>query len=120
MKTSHTLLRPARGTPLLREQEELGNDALVYAHYFLPGTGADWYVTEFDPAEDVIFGWAELLPDCGEWGYTSLFELEQIELPMEIRIGNEILVSKHAMKVEFDRNWQVRNMREVLAERKLR
>jgi hypothetical protein len=120
MNNTHTLSRPAESTPLLREQDELGENALVYAHYFLPGTGADWYVTEYDPIEDIIFGWAEVVPECGEWGYTSMSELEQISLPMKIRVGNEILISKYTMKVELDLHWNVRTMREVLAERNSR
>lgn len=117
MKISHTLARPTESTPLLRGQEELGEDALVYAHYFLSGSGADWYITEYDPIEDIAFGWAEIIPGCGEWGYSSLSELEMISLPMKVRIGNEILVSKFSIKVELDSDWEICTMREVLSKR---
>lgn len=117
MNKAHTLRRPPKQTPVLYAQEGLGDRAMVYAHYFLPGTGADWYVTEYDPEEDIIFGWAELIPGCGEWGYTSVAEIERLTLrvPMMDLSGGQKFHLPSA--VELDRHWEVRTMREALANR---
>lgn len=117
MNDAHTLRRPPKHTPSLYSQEELGENALSFAHYFLPGSGADWYITEYNPAEDIAFGWAEIIPGCGEWGYVSISELEQLSVPLVIDLGGEKLKSKYELKVELDLHWNVRPMREVLANR---
>ena len=117
MNDTHTLRRPPKQTPTLYSQDGLGENALAFAHYFLPGSGADWYITEYNPAEDIAFGWAEIVPGCGEWGYISIAELEEISLPLVIDLGGEKLKSKYLMRVELDLYWNVRPMREVLANR---
>ena len=120
MKTESTnkLKRPPASTPELYGQEELGDNALVFAHYFLPGTSADWYVTEYNPIEEIIYGWAEIVPGFGEWGYTSLVEFEQIALPFVLEMNGEKQESKYRMHVEFDLHWNIRTVREILANRK--
>ena len=118
MNTKYKLSRPPKETPALYEQENCGESAVVYAHYFLPGTGADWYVTEYCPERELIFGWAEILKGCGEWGYTSLAELEVIELPLLIEYNGKKFKCKIPMRVERDLNWTARTMREILASRK--
>jgi hypothetical protein len=77
-------------------------DTIVYLHYFSPS--ADWYVTEWNPVTGEAFGWAELLPGCGEWGYMSLPELESIYIPPFTII-------------ERDMYWDPKPMSAVLKER---
>lgn len=74
------LPRPPADTPPLYAQDGKGYDATVHAHYFIGSS--DWLVTEYDPAEDVAFGWACLGGDrdSAELGYTSLAELEQVRV----------------------------------------
>jgi hypothetical protein len=93
----------AKKVPAIGTTDGLGEDALVHLHFFT--ASADWYVTEWDQATGEAFGWAELLPGCGEWGYMSLPELEAVYVhPFTI--------------VERDLYWDVRPMREVLAARR--
>jgi hypothetical protein len=78
------------------------DDAVAVLHYFT--ASADWYVTEADFETGEAFGWAELLPGCGEWGYMSLPEMEAVYIhPFTI--------------VERDLYWDPKPMREVLKER---
>jgi hypothetical protein len=78
------------------------DEAIVHLHYFSPT--ADWYVTEADFETGEAFGWAELLPGCGEWGYMSLPEMEGVYLhPFGI--------------IERDLYWEPKPMRVVLKER---
>ena len=70
-----TLTRPL-AAPALYAQDGKGYDATVYAGYYVPGHIAVWFVTEYGADYDEIFGWAEIIPGCGELGYTSLAELE--------------------------------------------
>jgi|6_EtaG_2_1085325.scaffolds.fasta_scaffold03371_5 hypothetical protein len=52
-------------------------DRLVGVKYFSPYSGAVWYALEGQVVGDdyEFFGWAELLPGCGELGYFMLSEL---------------------------------------------
>lgn len=110
------LRRPPKDTPELYAQESLNEDAIVHAHYFLPGIGADWYVTEYDAEQDLIFGWAEVIPGFGEWGYTSLSELEDVEIKVPVIIEDQNPFH-FFVNVELDLNWTKRTMRDVLANR---
>lgn len=78
------LTRPPGDTPRLYAQDGKGYGATVYAHYFIGG--CDWLVTEYDPTEDVAFGWACLHGDRwnAELGYISLAELESVRTPFAV------------------------------------
>ncbi len=55
-------------------------EAVAHIRWFHAYGGAVWYLTEFDhDGGDTCFGWAEVLPGCGELGYFSLSELESLE-----------------------------------------
>jgi hypothetical protein len=66
----------AAAMPALYSQENLGEDAIVHAHYFSPLTGWDWFATEYNPETEecfgLVFGFEE------ELGYFSLAELAGI------------------------------------------
>lgn len=67
------------GIPPLYSQEEV-DDPIVYVKLFVPNTIARWYLYEASPvapdqAEHIGFGWAEVVPGCGELGYVNLQEL---------------------------------------------
>lgn len=105
--------RPPASTPLLYAQDGMGYDATVHAHYFL---GAhDWFVTEYDPATGVAFGWACLGGDLAnaELGYVDLGELASVRAPL--RLGTATLPG--ALAVEHDDYWQPVPLRVALASR---
>ena len=49
----------------------------VYAKFFNPTGAGSWYAIEFDPAEKLFFGYANILE--GEVGYFSLDELQSFK-----------------------------------------
>jgi hypothetical protein len=62
--------------PKVYEQDGLGEQAIVYLHYFIGG--CDWFITEKDSEREQhqAFGWANLGDDdCAELGYISLIEI---------------------------------------------
>jgi hypothetical protein len=115
MKGEVSLTRPPKNTPKIRESDDkyVGYDQLVHAHYFLGS--ADWYVLEYSPEEDIIFCWAEISAGCGELGYTSIAELEEIEVSQKIILGSS--VNTHQIYVEFENNWKSKSLRECLDQR---
>jgi hypothetical protein len=117
MNKTNALKKPPACTPKLYEQEGLGQSALVYAHYFMPGTSSDWYVTEYDPDEGIIFGWAEIIPGCGEWGYTTFSELEGVSVLARVRINGNNQQLTMPITVEYDSYWNIKTIREVLSTR---
>ncbi len=79
---------------LLKRFAEVGEqdvpDPIVVAHFFDPGGTGDWYATAYVPRDNVIFGWAEILPGCGEWGYSSIDELQSYKGPLGIGIERDL------------------------------
>lgn len=63
-------------------QDGKGYDALAHVRLFNPAGDGTWYVTEYDPAEQLAFGltfmlhMTDQLPK-GELGYFSIAELQQ-------------------------------------------
>jgi hypothetical protein len=73
--------------PPLGSTNGQGDNAIVYASLFAPGTTFDWYITEFD-SEDTCFGYVynAATPEMSELGYFSLSELESISDPNNIKL----------------------------------
>lgn len=97
-----SLQRP-RTAPKLYAQDGKGYEAVVFEHYFV--AGCDWLVTEYDPKDDLAFGWACLGGDrqMAELGYTNLAELEAVQVPVCMRVnGQEVLGH---VPVERDEHW---------------
>jgi hypothetical protein len=67
---------------LLERFREIGSqdsvkDPIVIAKFFNPTGIGTWYATEYDPEEDMFYGYVSLYGDHNdEWGYFSLAELE--------------------------------------------
>lgn len=70
----------AAGIPGLYETDDLPRHPLSL-HYF--AGGCDWYIAEWDRAEDIFFGYAILNNDLenSEWGYASRPEIISLEIP---------------------------------------
>lgn len=61
----------------------------IVAHYFQGGH--DWWVTEYDPQRNEVFGFAQLAGHGrGEWGYSSLTEIEQLRGQFGLPIEREL------------------------------
>lgn len=82
-----------RAMPKTGETDGLGENAIVHLHYFKGG--ADWFITEKDMGspddapEDrgkqlQAFGWAEIVPGCGEYGYISIEELIENNVELDL------------------------------------
>lgn len=67
------------------------SDPTIIAHFFNPGGAGDWYATEYDPVERIIFGYASIFQDWNdEWGYTSLDELVAYKSPFGLGIERDL------------------------------
>ncbi|MCX5206108.1 DUF2958 domain-containing protein [Streptomyces sp. NBC_00237] len=62
--------------PLYGTENTSTSDTVVHLHYSVGR--CDWYIAEVDPESLTAFGWAEVTPGCGEWGYSSLTEMEEL------------------------------------------
>ena len=84
------------------KQDEV-NDPIIIAHYFNPTGAGDWYATEYDPVERIIFGYASIFNDWNdEWGYTSLDELAAYK-------------GRFGLGIERDLYWQEKRASEVIS-----
>ena len=91
----------AKKIPALGKTDGEGDDAVVHLHYF--SGAADWYITELDVESGMSFGWAEMFPGGGEWGYTDLVEVEAVNTGLVV--------------IERDLHWEPKPMRTALADR---
>jgi len=101
------LMRPTDAPPIL-SQDGKGQEATVFEHYFIGG--CDWLVTEYDPADDIAFGWACLNGDTqnAELGYTSLAELAEVRVPLAVQVESNGMAEPIVLGqtgVERDENW---------------
>ena len=70
---------PQNLTPGLYDTEDTAlAEKIITEHYFT--SAGDWWICEYDPDSGRAFGYARLaaMPDCAEWGYIHLPELEEI------------------------------------------
>lgn len=70
------LIETLNTMPRTCEQDGMGDEAVVYLHYFIGG--CDWYITERDVEDRQLqaFGWADL-GYGGELGYINIEEITQ-------------------------------------------
>jgi hypothetical protein len=75
--------------PALYSQEAEA-EPVVYAKFFLPGTGWTWYVTEGSQQEDdfPFFGFVVGLER--EFGYFLLSELESVRTPLGLSVERDL------------------------------
>jgi len=100
--------------PRLYETENIPlKDKLIYLHLFIGG--CDWFICEYDPEEEIFFGYANLNDDINaEWGYISFRELKDIKVSVSTYSKEKNLVEvKEWMEVDCDLHWQVRKASEV-------
>ena len=55
-------------------------EKVIHYHFFIGG--CDWYAAEYDPKDELFFGFAILNNDLqnAEWGYISLKELSELKV----------------------------------------
>ena len=80
--------------PKLYATEETAlKDKLIYEHFFI--FSSDWYIAEYDPKEEIMFGFAILNNDFqnAEWKYISYSELSDLNVSgFEIETGKSDLI----------------------------
>ncbi len=59
--------------------QENASDPVVCARLFFPAGAATWYITEYNPATRLAFGYVVGL-GTDEWGYISISELAAVRL----------------------------------------
>lgn len=91
-----------RKLPRLYDTEE-EKDPMCHVKLFNPMGAGTWYIIEYDPEEKIAFGYADLNMGFPELGYISITELENIQLPL-------------GMKIERDLYWNPRPLSEVKKE----
>lgn len=72
-------------------QDEKGMDADVIVKYFNPCGSGTWLITEGEKQEDgtwLLFGYCHIF--VWEWGYVSLSDLENIQLPFGMSIERDL------------------------------
>jgi hypothetical protein len=75
--------------PPLYSQEGAA-DPIVYAKFFLPGTGWTWYVTEGSPEGEEFLFFGFVIGLESEFGYFLLSELEEVRTPLALRVERDL------------------------------
>jgi hypothetical protein len=64
--------------PKLYSQES-EEDTMIYLKFFNPAENGTWYLIEYEPKNELAFGYC--VTQESELGYFSISELESIKLP---------------------------------------
>lgn len=87
----------AGALPRLGSTEGQDKNALVAVKFFSPVGAATWLAVEGEKDDDrfLFFGWVNLYGVPSEWeaGYFTLEELEEIRLPLGLRIERDLYLS---------------------------
>ena len=76
--------------PRLYETENIATDDKVVHMRFSIGS-ASWYAVEFDPDDELFFGFVNLGdPLNAEWGFFCLQELRQVRIPPGFQIERDL------------------------------
>lgn len=100
--------------PQIYETSETPLEAKVIHVHFFCGS-ADFFVTEYDQADE-FFGFVNLGDDdMAEWGYFSFAELKGICVPGSsvVEVGTGILLGRLPLTVEYDEHWEPRPFGEI-------
>ncbi|MEQ9262040.1 MAG: DUF2958 domain-containing protein [Owenweeksia sp.] len=81
-------------TELQNRFAEIGDQSdktnpIVIAKFFNPCGAGTWYATEYDPETRIFFGYVTGL-QFDEWGTFSLDELQELKLPLGLRIERDL------------------------------
>ena len=79
--------------PRLYSSEDVPlREKIIHMHFFIGG--CDWYAAEYDPQDQLFFGFAILNNDLemAEWGYFSLQELAELKASF--------------VEVDYDLHWK--------------
>jgi hypothetical protein len=69
---------------LYSQSEKEAEDVIVPIKLFNPTGSGTWYLTEYDPEEDLAFGYCHIHE--GELGYIAMEELRNIRVAFGLRI----------------------------------
>ena len=74
-------------------------EKMIHMHFFIGG--CDWYATEYDPEQQLFFGFANLGDnDMAEWGYFSLKELCEVKVKF-LEVDRDLnFTPKKAVEIE--------------------
>ncbi len=71
--------------------QENVSDPVIIAKFFNPTGAGTWYATEYDPKEQIFFGYVSIFGDSNdEWGYFSLSELESVRVAFGLEIERDL------------------------------
>ena len=89
--------------PKLYETEHIScDDKIAQVKFFNPYGAGTWYGIEYDPKEELFFGYVSILGGYNdEYGYFSLQELESIEI-------------FPGLGIERDRSFKPTKMRDII------
>src|ERR1700730_18103037 len=70
--------------------QEAETEPVVYAKFFMPGTGWTWYVTEGSPEGDEFLFFGFVVGLESEFGYFLLSELEEVRSPLGLEVERDL------------------------------
>jgi hypothetical protein len=87
--------------PELYVQDGAGENAVVYLHVHIPGSGFSWLITEYSESEQMFFGFSCLNdPQNAELGYISKLELEELAKQYPLTVESVVMTLAEA-KAKF-------------------
>jgi hypothetical protein len=76
--------------PLYAQEDVAMDDKTIYVKLFTPDANWTWYVTEGSPDGDDFLLFGFVYGHDGEWGYSSLNELEALRGPLGLPLERDL------------------------------
>jgi len=91
------------------QQEAEDGSTLILAHFFMGG--CDWYIVDYDPETEIMYGYAILGGNLqlAEWG--TVFFKEDPNNPCSK--DNLMVLKQGYVEVDFDKHWTPKSFNEV-------
>lgn len=77
---------------LYANEDKKAEDVKVPLKLFNPAGAGSWFITEYNPEDELAFGFVDLGhgPGCAELGYISIEELRSVKLPFGLSIERDL------------------------------
>ena len=63
-------------------------DPIIVAKFFMPDGGWTWYASEYDPQEEIFFGY--VIGHFPEWGTFALSDLEKVRGALRLPVERDL------------------------------
>ena len=95
---------------LKKQQKAEDGSTIILSHFFMGS--CDWYIVDYDPETEIMYGYAILNGDLqnAEWG--TVFYKEDPNNPAS-KVNNLMNIKQEYVEVDYDKHWTPKPFSEI-------